>query len=242
MQESMSQINFKIFSVDDFDINNIILKSPIPRTNKSSTREIIPVLYNDPHYPHQIPIIIRTPDIFSPEDLTTTENPKFPNEISIPLVCMTEKHTNNLKELFYGLDNRFINEGKNKNIKNVSKYKFIVEQPIDNGECHDNIYNDGIVKFKCINTPKFKTRFFDGNKNQLNPSEPVDLSGRAIQLIFEIDCIWVNDEGVYGINTKLHQVLLSGEVEMEESDDIQNQNQNQNRFDMEYYSNSDEPL
>jgi len=190
--------NFKIFSIDEIDCDRIEYGNPL----KSGDSQMIPLLYRD--CDTMRPIIILTPEIYSPEDADKISTSKYTHEFILPLVGTYEETTEKLKSFFYGLDEKFINDGRNGTIKNVESYKFIVKKPSQ--EMSNDLFNDGIIKCKCINTEGLKTRFFNGNNKEIESGE-LDIEGAAVRLVFEIDCVWVRNK-TFGVNMKVHQVKV----------------------------------
>ena len=205
---SIQVINFKIFDLDEFIIDNIHYSDII----KSRDYSIIPILYKYNNGKKLIPIIIETPEIYSPDNALEIKSDRYSYEFVLPLVCMNEESSSKLKEFFTSIDKKIINdsntcidvEGLSLDTKN---YKPLVKK-ISSDEQYNDLYYDGVIKCKCINTNTIKTRFYNHIGLQL---DKLNIEGKAIKLIFELDCIWIKN-GKYGINMKIHQIKILNDI------------------------------
>ena len=204
----------KIFKLDEINFDNInFLKS-----TKNKSDIIIPIYYK--YNDKKLPLLLQVPSLY----LNDSYNGK--DAIILPLRGRTEQSTKNVCNFFYELDSTIISSLKKVlydikkeniyklNFSNIS-YKSIVNEI----EGDDNeIYNNGLIRYKLYDAKEFSTKIFDDNKNLLQSFEYNNkiVKGIFIKSIIEINSLVLRDNIIH-VYIKPHQLRL-----MEEKLDVVN--------------------
>lgn len=197
-------MSYKIFRISDISFNNINFTRPQIVQNNI----IIPLYYNINNT--RSPLLIQVPSLL-------LDNPySGKNSIILPLKGRNEISTKSVCDFFNQLDRTIIIKLKdilNKlkknnrykiNYQNVS-YKSIVNEIDTDNE----IYKNGLIKYKLFNGSKFKTVIYDDNKEIIPVYEYSDrlTKGVYIKSIIEINSIIINND-VIKVYVKPHQLRV----------------------------------
>lgn len=201
----------KIFKINDIDFGKIFFMKPT--SNKNDI--VIPIYVQEEK---KIPLFIQVPPLF----INDSYNGK--GYIILPLVGKSEQTTKNICSFFTKLDETIINNLKKilYEIKNEGKYKHIdfsnisyraIVNEVENDS--NEIYNNGLVKYKLYGADNFKTQVFDNNKQLLNENEYIDKLSRGsyIKSIIEIHSLVLHNNNVY-VHIKPHQLqIINDQIE-----------------------------
>lgn len=212
----------KILKTDELDFDKIHYTN-VDSDNRYNIK-IINMLYI--HNNKKIPLLIEIDDLYMMDDIISTgEN----HEIILPLIGRSSNVTTKVKTFFETLDNKVINDAKQYkviwNLNDNIKYKKIVKDvELDDNKQQNDIfvknsddqnytnfmYNNGLIKFKLVQSDNFNTIIFDKNKNIINKKDYVNsiTGGNYIKSIVEIVAIWAKED-IFGLYIRPHQFKIT---------------------------------
>ncbi|ARF09009.1 hypothetical protein Catovirus_1_1059 [Catovirus CTV1] len=198
----------KILKLEEIDMKNIEFMKPI----KKKSDIIVPI-----HYKTNSNILGKTPLLVQVPSLYLNDTYKEKSSLILPFMGKTDYSTNLVCEFFNNLDSiilsnikkilyELVNEKNNKiNFSDIS-YKAIVNEI----EGDDNeIYKNGLIKYKLHNNKDFATKIFDENKNLIDVMDYSKkmVKGTYIKSIIEINSLVIRDS-VIQVYIKPHQLRV----------------------------------
>jgi hypothetical protein len=172
-------MNLKTQTLDNINMDNIIY-SDIYKTQDIS---LIYIKYNDKELGN-VPFLIETPYFTMSDNLIDITSKYASHEILLPLIGKTELETKLIHNFFKKIDNKLINDGINYKSEwffndDKIKYKSLIKY-IDNN--NDKIYENGVIKFKLVNSKNFITRIYDENNKLVSEKEYDKFFNKKIML------------------------------------------------------------
>lgn len=198
----------KILKLEQVRMNNINFSKP----TKIKSDIVVPIYYKfNENKLGKVPLLIQVPSLY----LNDSNNGK--DLIILPLMGKTEQSTKLIGEFFNNLDTTIISNIKKilYELKNEKKYRIdfsniSYKSIVNEIEGDDNeIYINGLIKYKLYNTKEFSTKVFDENKNLVHPQNYQDkiIKGVYIKSIIEINSLVLRDNMIH-VYIKPHQLRI----------------------------------
>lgn len=194
----------KIFKTDDINFNHINYL----RSNKIKNDIVIPIYYKFEE--KKYPLLIQVPSLY----LNDPYNGK--DTLILPLKGRSEHSTKIVSDFFNELDativislKKILYDLKKEKTHGIDFSNISYKSIVNEIEGDDNeIYINGLIRYKLYNSNEFKTKIFDEDKNLLKPNEYNKMSkGVYIKSIIEINSLVLRDNIIH-VYIKPHQLRI----------------------------------
>lgn len=202
-----------ICKIQNIDFNNITYG----KKTSDNNIDIINIQYIDKNG-YRNPFFVQIDDLYMTDDVQEIKDMRgITHEILLSLISRNTQKTEEIKDFFEALDNKFMEDAKKNDwgVKDTDKYKTYIKNIDTDGyeekeEIKNYIYNNGLIKLKLIKSKKMRTIVFDKKKNIINEEHYMNVlkGGNYIKSIIEIVSIWKKDD-VFGVYIRPHQMRIS---------------------------------
>lgn len=208
--------NIKVYKTNEIEFDNIVYMN----VERNDVIKTINIQYIDNITKNRVPLLVQLDDMYMFDDIQeiSDDNSKTKNkhlishEIILPLVSKTISSTKSIKKFFMELDKKMINDAKQhidiwEFPKEQIKYKALIRYIEDSD---NDIYDNGVVKFKILNSKKFTTKIYNKNKELIRPEYYKEYmsGGNYIKSVVEIVSVWIKND-IFGLYIRPHQLRVS---------------------------------